>query len=569
MTAAVIGSVGMPLLRPQRFAEPASHNRRRAPMIIDPMLRPRNGDPNAESRYDQALNALIEAQRRLSQALDSRSDPAVDIDTLRNDVKAAEATAVAARPSVWSTPVIEARTLLLLFHKTATPAQIAGVLLKHRLNVLSSVPDISFFVVDVADGGGGGDEIGSPELESSLLWARIRELEQEESGLQTAVVNLPLHGMTIPSQPQWAAGNPSLVLSRFPQAWNFEKAIDRRNHIVDVGVVDEGFANADAQTPVTDLPMTFPPGCFGGGSSHGTQVAGVAGATWGNAMGTDGAAPHVNLVGCVAPTAADMAGTLNTLFTNASTVRVINASLGYNWNGPTTTAMQDVAAGHGAIVRAAMQNHSDVMLVSSAGNDCDNRPNCADPATFASPFNWAALGPSADLPPSENIIVVQALDSNMTRLPLSNVSPMIGAIGEGLQTVFGSGSFGVMGSSTSAATPLVTATVAMMLELETGLSISDIKTNLGIPGGKLDAFKALLASSRTPDKDLADRTGDGNVDLQDFAIFKASFHRPAADQNFDQCDFDGDGDVDLDDLKVMMRAWTDGNVDPNSLPGRL
>jgi hypothetical protein len=153
---------------------------------------------------------------------------------------------------------------------------------------------------------------------------------------------------------------------------------------------------------------------------------------------------------------------------------------------------------------------------------------------------------------------------------------MIGAIGEGLQTVFGNGSFGTILSSTSAATPLVTATVAMMLELEPGLSSSDIKTNLGIPkpnlglpAVNLDAFKALLASSKTPDLDLADRTGEGKVDLQDFAIFKASFHLSAADQKFDQCDFDGDGDVDLDDLKVMMRAWTDGSVDPNSLPGRL
>ncbi|HET7435679.1 MAG TPA: S8 family serine peptidase [Thermoanaerobaculia bacterium] len=569
IAAVVIGSLGT-LVPPPRFPELAYHSRKRARrMIVDPRLRPRNGEKDAEARYEAAINALIAAQKRLSQARAPRGVRRfVDIDKLRTDMRTAEARAIAARPYEWSAPLIETRTLLLLFDRTATQAQITNVLLNHRLHERSRVQAISFLVVDVEDNVDDESESGSIERESSLLWARIDELKEEESVLQVAVVNLPLYGMTIPSQ-QWAAANPSLVLIRFPQAWNFKKVMDPGSDIVDVGVLDEGFANTNAATPVNDLPMTFPGPCFGGGSNHGTQVAGVIGATWGNGIATDGAAPHVNLVGCVSATTAEMPAALETLFTNSSNLRVINASLGYNWRKATSQVEQDVAADHGAIVRAAMQGHSNVVLVSSAGNDCDHRKGCADPATYASPFNWAALGPSADLPPSENVIVVQALDGKMKRLSLSNVSPMMGAIGEGLQTIFSNASSGTMAPSTSAAAPLVSATVAMMLEIDPKLPIADIKRNLGVPAGTLDAYKALLASSKTPDRDLADRNGDGNVDMLDFAIFKRSFHLSAADQKFDECDFDGDGHVDRDDLRVMMRSWTDTSIDPGTLPGQL
>ena len=175
-----------------------------------------------------------------------------------------------------------------------------------------------------------------------------------------------------------------------------------------------------------------------------------------------------------------------------------------------------------------MQAHPGVVLVSSAGNDCITRSPCSDPAIWSSPFNWAALGPGTQSP---NIVVVEALTPNENHLPLSNFSSMIGAIGEGNLTLFDNNTPpGPMAPSTSAAAPLVTATVALMFEVNPNLSIADVRKNLGPFGNghHLDAFAAVRASSTTPKKDLADLNGDGNVDMQDFILFKAAFAcRPA------------------------------------------
>lgn len=580
LAAAVIGTTGMAVFMTnreaaliRRFPELALATRRVAPFVVDPLLRPKSESKAAEQRYDAAMKALIDAQKRLAYAEESYRKLArklgfVDIEKLRREVKIAEANAIAARPNAWRAPQIEERTLLVLFRETATPKQIAHVLEKHRLSVLSGNARISMFVVEVLD----ERPRGTPEAEASLLWARIAELEKEPK-VETAVVNVPLTATVVPgpnnptSGRDWTSDDDPLVRSGFPAAWNFLQAIDSRKHIVDVGVLDQGFASANAD----DLPMKFPGPCLVTGTPHGTQVAGIIGAAWGNGTGVDGAAPRANLFGCAPASAGfdkfDM--TLETLLREAPTVRVVNASVGYNWPKITPT-VQTVVASHGAAIRRTMKGHSTVVLVSSAGNECRGITGCADPATWTSPFNWAALGPAAENPPSRNIIVVQALNAKATaRLSLSNVSNMIGAIGVGLLTVTDTHSFGKMDASTSAATPLVTATVAMMLGVNPNLTVKQIKDNLGIPNAKLDAFRAVFQSSKTAEKDLADRNGDQKVDMTDFEEFKKSFRLSPADAKRDHCDFEGDGDVDREDLKVMMRAWTDTNIDPNTLPGKL
>jgi Subtilase family/Dockerin type I domain len=580
LAAAVIGTTGMAVYMTDReaalirhFPALASTTRHVGSFVVDPLLRPGSEGKAVEQRYDAAMKALIAAQRRLAHAEEGHRKLAeklgyIDTERLRKDVKTAEANAIAARPTAWSAPRVEERTLLVLFRETATPKQIAHVLEKHRLSVLSGNASISMFVVEVLD----ERPPGMREAEASLLWARIAELEKEPK-VETAVVNVLLSATVVPgpnnpaSGRDWMDDDDPLVLSRFPAAWNFMKAIEARKDIVDVGVLDEGFADANAD----DLPMKFPGPCLVTGNVHGTQVAGIIGAAWGNGTGVDGAAPRANLFGCAPASAGfdkfDM--TLETLLHEAPTVRVVNASVGYNWPKITPT-VQTVVAGHGAAIRRTMKMHPKVVLVSSAGNDCLGITGCADPATWTSPFNWAALGPEEGNPPSRNIIVVQALNAKATaRLPLSNVSNMIGAIGVGLLTVTDTHSFGKMAASTSAATPLVTAAVALMLGVNPNLTMTQIKDNLGIPNARLNAFRAVFKSSNTAERDLADRNGDQKVDMTDFEEFRKSFRLSPADAKRDHCDFDGDGHVNREDLKVMMRVWTDTNIDPNTLPGKL
>jgi len=57
------------------------------------------------------------------------------------------------------------------------------------------------------------------------------------------------------------------------------------------------------------------------------------------------------------------------------------------------------------------------------------------------------------------------------------------------------------------------------------------------------------ASPRCP----GDADGDGDVDLDDFAILKQNFGR--LDATVDEGDFDGDGDVDLDDFAILKQNF--------------
>ena len=213
----------------------------------------------------------------------------------RRDVEAANATATALRPEPVESLRVESRTLLVLFRDTATPEEIEGVLERNRLRVLSGVANISLFVVEVIN----GPADGGVEQESSLLWARIAELKREAQ-VETASINVPVNATTVPppNNPafgrDWFSGKDSLVRSHFADAWNFREAIGRHGKIVTVGVLDKAFSDRNVKTP----PDDFPGDCFASGGNHGTQVAAIIGAAWGNRKKVDGAVPQLNLVGC-------------------------------------------------------------------------------------------------------------------------------------------------------------------------------------------------------------------------------------------------------------------------------
>lgn len=592
ITAAVVVTVVFELFVPsdvqretaliRRFPQLITRQRRVAPRVADPLLRTKSENGAQEKAYDDALDALLQAQKRLSAVVKWKAIAA----DARLEVNRREATARALRTAGWDDVKIERQTILVMFRNDATPEQIEDVLTRYRLQVLSGIPRLTLFVVNVADGNGDA----SPEEESTSLRARIEQLNREPN-VESAVENVPLYGATVPpannppSGRDWFRPTDPLVISHFPQAWNFQQAVAHRPrppHIT-VGVLDEGFSSSIPAD--LDMPPSSPP-CGMAVNDHGTQVAGIIGAKFGNGTGSDGAAPNVTIVGCAPPTPG-FDKSLISLETLAQvpTLRLINASVSYRWGPSLTPTKKLVAENQGKILRKALKDFPDTVVVSAAGNDCrTGGVNC--PATWASPFNWAALGPASEFPQSPNVIVVEALGLNEMPLPDTNDGNMIAAVGEGLLTFDQSNAVDFMTASTSAATPVVTSAIALMLQVSPNISVDDIKRNLDLGAGHhLNAFNAVRSSSPTADIDLADLNSDGQVDMQDFEIFRRQFReirnnnftedlngdglRDTNDRRFCRIDLDGNGIVEPADLDVMIRARTDHNVDPTNLKNNL
>ncbi|HEX6099969.1 MAG TPA: S8 family serine peptidase [Thermoanaerobaculia bacterium] len=598
---------------------PFSWSQRRGPeaFIADPLFRPEAAD-RTEAAYDGALDELFTAHR---QAYDTKSTLA------RTRVLAAgdRLDDIVQPPSVARSVMIERNTILVMFRPGTSASKIRAVLERHRLVARSGVPRIRFFVCQTEDPGTNATD---PQ-EATRLRAIAASLEKNErQWVEMAEVNAVLGKTSIPrpntpAPRDWFAAAPEdpFVLSRFPQAWNFNDAIRRRGGRVAVGVLDVGFLNA-SRTARRDLDITrVGPGS--GVDDHGHLVAGIIGAQFDNQLIADGGSPFAEVHGCapsppgrvfgetpedrefnrIGMTVGDLIDCLDKLA--AVPVRVINASVGYNWrdnhrirpaqNPPTdrTRRAQTMVIRHGTMVRRMLEAlRGNIVVVSAAGNDS------GDPAMWGSPFNWAALDSSSGTP-ATNVIVVEASNATASaRLPESSEGGTIRAVGVNIPSISANRLREEINAlcrlGTSCAAPLVTATVAQMLAVNPALSVADIKRNLDVsvppnPPTSLNAFAAVQASARRPDTDLADYDRDNDVDLADFRRFREDFQafdegrrtgifridlngdgvRNANDARFCRSDFDGQNGIHRDDLNVMIRAWTDRSVDPNTLPTRL
>ena len=299
-----------------------------------------------------------------------------------------------------------------------------------------------------------------------------------------------------------------------------------------------------------------------------------------------------------------------------SDFRVVNVSLVYNWGAAsqgeidpnTSAAAQTVAMYQGLLVRLIAATHPEVLLVSAAGNDSWQGwwHDAETHARWGSPINWAALGPSIDIPllgsfaPSGNIIVVEELinivDYQSSEPPYfteppyrwqyctsdeTNVGGDVSAPGDDVISLVGSNIPGYTDykseGGTSVAAPHVTGLVGYLLVLDSSLSVTQIRTLMteteftrqtvlypgdlpeGVagPAPMIDAFAAamgidILHSNKTLQQalvDVDDGTRDGNLRTRIFPDDPDpdDIHTPKGDHRR------GDGRTTMRDF----RAWRD------------
>ncbi|HEY0158452.1 MAG TPA: S8 family serine peptidase [Thermoanaerobaculia bacterium] len=380
-------------------------------------------------------------------------------------------------------PRVERNTLMVMFFDHVKPKRIAALLKRYRLSVVAGTPKLSLFLLrpeappraDTAEGG------------ATRLHALVERLRAEPV-VEAAVQNLPLGPVSVAAITERAED--PLTLTSFREAWELVKGKPE----IEVGVLDVGFLADSKELQV--IPMAGTPNQT---DVHGMQVAAIIGAAH-NDFGIDGGVPRVKIVGASPrdPLAFDFIDTLERTIARQPRLRLINASVGYNWAAEKTDpeklpALRRAIENSGKCVRKALRNASETLLVAAAGNDSSETATAR--AVWASPYNWAALGDESDDlgKRSENVIVVEGLDSAGTgRLPMSNTGGTLKAIGQGVMTITSTLS-PVPRDGTSAAAPLVTSTAAMMLQVNPKLTVKEIKEMLGVGSSdpRLNAFSAV------------------------------------------------------------------------------
>lgn len=536
---------------------------------------------------------------------------------------------------------MQRNTILILFRDDAPQEEIDSLLRSFELTPRARLESPPLYVVESPP-----EQAREGKAEAARLQALIDALtknKNSESLVIEAVQNTYLGPTVVPARnkktslvwdwhsPPDRNGAEPLRRMSFPQAWNFRSVIGNHNK---VGVLDIGFDFITTHDDLTIVRLADAD-CIPTFKGHGQAVAGIIGAKFSNTTGIDGASPFAELVVCVGNsgqvgTVTDLTSTdtadaelLEKISPFSSHLRglelllkagipVINASLAYNWYqddlvADTDPHIQKLVAAQGTMVRAVLKNHPKAIVVTAAGNECDELANqnppppCTRDAKWASPLNWAALGdPSNDQ--AKNVIVVEAADIHGNRLLLSNTGGTLMAIGQQVGTTSVANGYGLCRDSTSCAAPFVTATVSMMLAYNPNLTVEEIRSSLLQSTGNgrlLNAFKAVAASNPNAATDLANLDGTGGVDFADFEIFRKAFRQVRANSfvedlngdgpgkpdlnegNFPRADLNGDGHIsstdtsfvpnvgNVTDLQVMMRVWTDTSVDKNTLPTLL
>lgn len=468
--------------------------------------------------------------------------------------------------------------LLVQFADTATVSQVNTLLESLGASIIGAMSEIDLVLISIPDT---GDFSGLDQALAILESHPAIALVVQDVALEPLAVswssnvadpNVADHDSNYPANPNgnswlWnvapsngvaADGNWGLEAVRAPQMWNLNDYSNGLNNQPRTGVLDAGFndTNSDGANdhPDSDLPglrtWIRNGNVFQLGASvnhHGEHVAGIIGAGFQNGVGVDGINPFAerhapgddHFIGVSHSTVVVPAGPLEgrrlavfspivedlrLMLANWPDLRVVNISLGYNW-GPvraadpnTNAAAQLVAANQGLVVRKIAAIHPNTMIVAAAGNDSWwGYPNEIE-ARWASPFNWAGLGPNAFLGNtawlrSPNVLVVESEDAvvanppggtvpsyawQYTKSDFSNVGGNVSAPGGRILSTVGNnvpdpqiapyhaghGPFYPnyeTESGTSMAAPQVTGLIGYLLTLDPTLSAAEIRTLITDP----------------------------------------------------------------------------------------
>lgn len=334
------------------------------------------------------------------------------------------------------------------------------------------------------------------------------------------------------------------------------------------------------------------------GFSHGTHVAGIAGAIHGSGRGIDGIVPEAVVdavpisaelwVEGISAGLKDKGQSITTLYAQAITDlaeyllqtaplppgrrRVVNVSLAYNWVDAGAKVENGSIADES--LKAHVLNQADllrfvanmtagqVLFVAAAGNDSDGLPEPVQ-AKWFTPFAFAGTHSSDVFQPLPNILIVEAIDRAGMRAPFSNAGGHVSAPGvDVMSTLAGpSDTYGVC-SGTSQAAPHVAALAAILFELDPSRTPAEIgriirESAVADPASgaapRIDAFEAVLRLKPELLKTLVDLNSDEQVDASDLEIFRShlvAIMEEDAGGAAIALDLNGDGNINGDE-----RCW--------------
>ncbi|MDZ7801068.1 MAG: S8 family serine peptidase [Trueperaceae bacterium] len=480
---------------------------------------------------------------------------------------------------------ISFNTLLVAFEPEVTVGQANDLLTEIDAEIVGGLPGV--------EGEAAGIMMLRVPTETHAEMISLLEILRQDDRVRNAVQDALLETNEIPRPNggtpggwNWEStpngGNYGLELTRVPQMWNLNGAIEKVGGATATGVLDIGFADSHEDLSYDENQTP------GNTATHGTHVVGTIGADYDNGVGVDGVNPHADLVvrtrdrsligGSTTLEVRESFGEAHVfgffdLVRNRPDLRVVNISLGYNW-GPAgvdqdnNTSAQQLVEQQGALFGLGLllnvlfnddfDSLEDFPLVSvAAGNDSNDGFGTQE-ARWSSPFTYAGL--ELDI---ENVIVVESVENDVggtggaERSDFSNLNGDISAPGT---DVLSTGLFDgyTTLSGTSMASPHIAGLISYLLTLEPSLSHADVRDLLtsnavAVAGGasdRMDAFASALDIDRVQGSDdvlrmlldIDDGTIDGNQRLSvgttsDFTGEDADGDGGMGDDNVDMADF--------------------------------